>query len=164
MQKRETHKDIDLAGRTWRIRKFDALTGSYVAAKLMGKLGAILAGIAGGGVNNPAAIATAISEALSSMSKTEFLDLEADALSVVGEVTALSGQEVVLPIRLASGAWGVPGIEDDLLTVMALVSHSLIFNVSPFFDGDALKALITSFSWVTSLFNVSTSTDSPTRL
>jgi hypothetical protein len=161
---REIQKDIILAGRKWRIRKFDALTGSYVAAKLMGKLGAILAGVASGGVSSEIAIATAISEALSSMNKAEFIELQSDALSVVGEVTVITegGSEVVLPVRIASGAWGVKDLDTDLLTVMALVSHSLVFNVSPFFDGNALKSTLESFKWVGTLLSALTSTDTPT--
>jgi len=152
MQKRETFKDIELAGRKWRIKKFDALTGSYISAKLIGKLGAILASVASGNVSNQAAIATAVSEALSSMSKSEFIELQIDALSVTGEITAVAGTEATLPVKLATGAWGVEGLEDDLITVMALVIHSLVFNVSPFFDGNALKSALESFKDLT-LFN-----------
>lgn len=153
--KRETTKDVVLDGRTFRIKKFDALTGSYVAAKLMGKLGVILASVAAGGANSPVAIATAISEALTSLPKAEFMEMQMDALSVVGEVTVLNEMPVVLPIRQATGAWAVAGLDDDLVTVMALVTHSLIFNISPFFDGNALKAVMESFKGLT-LFNAET--------
>jgi tail assembly chaperone len=155
MTKRESHKDIALSGRTWRIRKFDPLMGSFVATRLIGKIGTILASVAGGAVSSEAAIATAVSEAIGSFPKAEFMELQLDALSVVGEVTALNGTEVVLPVKLASGAWGVEGLNDDLLTVMALVTHSLIFNISPFFDGGALKSVMTSFQGLT-LFNAQT--------
>jgi hypothetical protein len=161
MAKREAYQDVELAGKRFRIKKFDALLGSCVATKLMGKIGHILAGVASGKANNEIAIAMAVSEALGSMSKVEFMEMQTDALSVVGEVKIVGQTEGVLPVRMPNGAWSDDEIAGDIVTVMALITHSLIFNLSPFFDESALKSAIASFQGL-SLFSALTSTSSPT--
>ncbi len=161
MKKRETHKDIELSGRKWRIEKFDALTGNFISVKLMSKLAGVLVGIASGEVSDEAVIVVAISQAIGSMGKAEVIELQEDALSVCKEMTMVGSVETGIPVRTQNRSWGVADLEHDPLTVMGLVSHSLVFNVSPFFDESALKAFKESFRGL-NLFSVQTSTSSST--
>jgi hypothetical protein len=47
---------------------------------------------------------------------------------------------------LSDGRWGVGGIEDDMPTILALTVHTLIFNISDFFQEGALNDLTKTFS------------------
>jgi len=145
-QKRETHKIVELSGRRFKIGRFDALTGSYFATKLVSRLSGIAMGIMGGTITDASYVAMAVTGEIGTMSKTEFLELETDALSVVSEITNVGGvAEADIPVRTKTGAWGVAGLEDDMITVMALICHAAIFNLSPFFQGNALNAVKESF-------------------
>lgn len=137
--KRETKKIVEIQGRKFEIRSFDAFTGSYIAFTLMEKMlpmgmeakvmNAVKAdGGSGAEVSLP-------SRAL--MSKGEFVAFQRDVLSVVGEV---------LPARTAplfneNGSWGVADIEDNAMLVIMLTIHALVFNIAGFFTGDGLKEL-----------------------
>ena len=136
--KRETKKIVEIQGRKFEIRSFDAFTGSYIAFTLMEKMlpmgmeakvmNAVKADGGDAAVSMP-------SRAL--MSKGEFIAFQRDVLSVVGEV---------LPARTAplfneNGSWGVADIEDNAMLVILLTIHALVFNVAGFFTGDGLKEL-----------------------
>lgn len=137
MSKRETFKDLEVQGKRWRVGKFDALTGSYIAYKLLFQM--LPMGMEGQmeGVELPAGRAT--------MSKAEFIDLQKDCLSVCSELTYVGSQEVAIPIMNQSGRWLVEGLENDTMLVMMLTIHSLVFNVSGFFQEGTLQELTTSF-------------------
>jgi len=134
--KRETKKIVEIQGRKFEIRSFDAFTGSYIAFTLMEKMlpmgmeakvmNAVKADCGDAAVSLP-------SRAL--MSKGEFIAFQRDVLSVVGEV---------LPARTAplfneNGSWGVADIEDNAMLVIMLTIHALVFNIAGFFTGDGLK-------------------------
>jgi len=142
MEKRETFKIIELNGRKWRIGKFDALTGSYIAYKLLFQ--ALPMGLDSQIGNLPKGRET--------MSKDEFLALQRDCLSICQELKNVGGVDTPMVVMMPDGRWGVDGLQDDTVTVLALTAHALIFNVASFFEGDALKGLIDSFQGL-NLFN-----------
>jgi hypothetical protein len=145
-QKREAHKTVDLAGRRFKIGRLDALTGSWFATKLVSRLSGIAMGIMGGTITDTSYVAMAVTEEIGRMTRAEFLELETDALSVVAEVTDIGGvAQADIPVMSRNGSWGVAGLEDDIITVMALVVHSAVFNLSPFFEGNALNTAKESF-------------------
>jgi hypothetical protein len=153
MNKREKFKIVEIAGRKWRIEKFDALTGSYIAYQIMTQM-------LPGGIDQQVTGGEAVELASKNrplMSKKEFGSLQLDCLHVCCEVLPAGN----VPLIGENGAWGVMDIEDDTVTVMALTIHALIFNISSFFGGNALKELIESFSGM-SLFNAPMSTNGPT--
>ena len=136
--KRETKKIVEIQGRKFEIRSFDAFTGSYIAFTLMQKMlpmgieAKVMNAIKADGGN---AAVSLPSRAL--MSKGEFIAFQRDVLSVVGEV---------LPARTAplfneNGSWGVADIEDNAMLVVMLTIHALVFNIAGFFTGDGLKEL-----------------------
>ena len=136
--KRETKKIVEIQGRKFEIRAFDAFTGSYIAFTLMEKM--LPMGMEAKVMN---AVKTDGGDAAVSlpsralMSKGEFIAFQRDVLSVVGEV---------LPARTAplfneNGSWGVADIEDNAMLVILLTIHALVFNIAGFFTGDGLKEL-----------------------
>lgn len=144
--KRETCKYIALKGRKFRIDKFDALTGSYIAYKLMAQM-------LPGGLDKQ--ISDKMPKGRTVMSKEEFVDLQRDCLAVCKEIVTAGGNEMPMPVVMANGSWGVAGLEDDTITVMTLTINALVFNVAGFFEGDALKELTQSLSGI-SLYNAKT--------
>jgi hypothetical protein len=128
IEKRQDFKDIILDNRTFRIRKFDALTGSYIAYKLMSE--ALPMGLGKGlGIPEPKESKT--------MSKADFIDTQKDCLKVCFEV--LPAGEVC--IMNENGTFGVLGLERDTKNVLALTAHSLMFNISGFFGEDLLGSI-----------------------
>lgn len=149
--KRETTKDIELAGRKWRIKKFDALTGSYIAYKLLSQM--LPGGLDKQLGNMP--------EGRPIMSKEDFVALQKDCLSVVQELKPAGNTELPVAVILSNGKWGVEGLEDDTVTVLSLTIHALVHNVSGFFDGKALQDLNQSLTGL-SLVGALTSMNGPT--
>jgi hypothetical protein len=163
MAKREAFKDIELAGRKWRIGKMDPLTGSYLATKLMAKVGHVAVGIASGNVTDQVVMAMAIAQEIGSFSKAEFLEIQMDCLVVCKEIQQQQGIDFPLQIIMPDGKWGVQDLEDDVVTVLALVTHTVIFNLTPFFDKDRLQEVKDSFKGL-KLFDVPLSTSTPMPL
>ena len=149
--KRETTKDVELAGRKWRIKKFDALTGSYIAYKLLSQM-------LPGGMDKQLGN---MPEGRAVMSKEDFVALQKDCLSVVQELKPAGNTELPVAVILSNGKWGVEGLEDDTVTVLSLTIHALVFNVAGFFDGKALQDLNQSLTGL-SLAGALTSTNGPT--
>jgi hypothetical protein len=150
MEKRETTKDVEIAGRRWRIGKFDALTGSYIAYKLMVQMLPM-------GLNEQIGITPNKGGLV--MGKEEFKELQTDCLRVCSELTQVGNAEAPLPVLMANGVWGVEGLDTDVMTVLMLTIHALIFNVSGFFGESALKDLAAGMQGL-SPFSVQTSTGS----
>ena len=145
MPVRETERIVTISGRKWKVKKFDALTGSYVALKMMSKLAHIAVGVFAGTLTDKAVIAMSITNEIGSLSKQEFVEIQAECLHVCAEVLRVGDKDIDTPLRLPDGRWGVSDVEDDALLVMTLVGHVLLFNLSGFFDGAQLKASGESF-------------------
>ncbi len=123
---REDFKAVEIGGRKWKISKFDALTGSYVAYQLLMQALPMsgLSSVIGGGLSKDRPL----------MNREDFLALQRDCLGVCFEMTALNGVPVDMPVLMQDGRWAVEGLEHDTATVMALTVQALSFNVSSFFE------------------------------
>lgn len=123
MAAREEFKAVEIAGRRWKIGKFDAQTGSYIAYQLL--VQALPMGIPGlpqiGG-NRPL------------MPKADFFALQRDCLSVCFEMTNVGGNPVDMPVLMQDGRWAVDGLEKDTALVLTLTGQALAFNVASFFE------------------------------
>ena len=138
--KREEYKDVDISDRKWRIEKFDALTGSYIAFTIMTKMLPVMSGIKS---DDAQAAAMGLMQSKVNMTKEEFISFQKDCLSVCSEVQTLpNGQQIPMPVLSASGSFGPAGLDKDVITVLALTVHSIMFNVSGFFDGNALSSVM----------------------
>lgn len=144
VQKREKFKVVEISGRKWRIGRFDALTGSYVAYQLMFQmLPAVISAFAGKTTDGEGLLSS-LPQTGKVMSREEFASLQKDCLSVCSEVIELNGKEEGLPVMLANGAFAASGLEDDTMTVIALTVQALVFNVSGFFAEGPLKELMSA--------------------
>lgn len=149
MAKRETEKIIELQGRKFKIEKFDALTGSYIAFVLAEKFMPM-------GLDAKAGL-TDMPKDRSLMSKQEFMDLQRDCLGVVSEILPAGAR----PVLNENGTWGVMDIERDTRLVILLTVHALAFNIAGFFDGEGLAELKGSLADILPA-RMQTSTDGPT--
>ena len=126
--KRETHKKVELADRTWSIGKFDAMTGSYIAYKVMAQIMPMLPGIH----DQLGAVAPKNGKV---MTKDDFIELQTDCLKVCAELLP-AGPAPVLDDK------GNYGVEDfDTKMAVVLTVHALVWNLRDFFEGD-LSALL----------------------
>lgn len=152
MSKKETFKDIVLAGKKYRVVKFDALTGSFIAYQVMTKM---LPAIMKMQSASPEQQAAGIMSGAQSMGKEEFIAFQKDCLSVCYEMQNVGGQEVPSPVIMADGRLAVAELKEDVMTVLSLTIHALLFNVTSFFDENALKSAMESLSG-SSLFSAKT--------
>jgi len=144
LKKREPHKDVAIGGRKWRIGRFDALTGSYITTLLLMQMLPM-------GLDEQVGLG-GIVKGKSLMDKGTFMDVQKECLRVCSELQLVGAMEAPIPVMLSDERWGVADIEDDVVTILSLTIHTLIFNVSDFFQEDALKDLGQTFSGL-SLFN-----------
>lgn len=135
MDKRETYKDVDFNDRKWRINKFDAMTGSYIAYKLMAEALPM-------GLSSQIGIPEKANKSNKLMSKEDFFDLQKDCLKVCAEVLPAGPA----PVIVDNGNWGVMGIENDTKTVLFLTVQALIWNVTGFFDESLLTSIAGAMS------------------
>lgn len=131
---RETTKTIELSGRKFKIDKFDALTGSYIAFTLIEKFLPMAMEKKIGLSNMP--------KGRQLMTRAEFTQLQKDCLGVVYEILPAGPR----PILNKNGSWGVMDIEKDTVLVIMLTVQALEFNVASFFDADRLKDLQNTFA------------------
>lgn len=140
MKKRETRKTVEIQGRKFEIRAFDAYTGSYIAFTLMERIlpmgmgNRVTAALQNEGVNSLP------TQGRTLMSKAEFIAFQRDCLSAVSEVLPARNA----PVLNANGTWGVENIGDNAALVLLLTIHALVFNISGFFEGNTLKDLTDS--------------------
>ena len=138
---RAKEKTVELFGRKFKIKKFDAFTGSYILFTIMQKV--LPAGmenqIPG---ENSASLSETLPQNRSSMTKQEFTKLLRDCLTVVSE-TLPAGDR---PVFNENGTWGLNDMEDNAPLVLLLAVNVLIFNIGDFFAANGLSELRKSLS------------------
>ena len=148
MSKRETEKIITIGDRKFKIEKFDALTGSYIAFTLAEKFLPMGLEAKAGLMNMP--------KGRELLSREEFTQLQKDCLSVVSEILPAGAR----PVIAENGHWGVNDIAKDTRLVLLLTIHALAFNIAGFFGGEGLKELKAGLADIFPA-NASTSMDTP---
>jgi hypothetical protein len=147
---KELYKDVTIGNRKWRVGRFDALTGAYVAYKLLTQILPM-------GLEGKIPGLTEQSEArenLPQMTKADFTSLMKDCLRVCSELKMLNNVIAPVGVLMSDGRWAVADLEHDTLTVMLLTIHTLGFNISDFFSEDTLEDVKNSISML-NLSNVS---------
>lgn len=134
-KKRESHKDVEVGGRKWRIGRFDAMTGSYITML-------VLMQILPMGLDEQIGVSA---KGRSLMDKQTFFDVQADCLKICSELQTVGETITPIMVMLPDGRWGISGVEDDIMTILSLTVHTLIFNISDFFQEDALSDLTKTF-------------------
>lgn len=134
VNKRITYKDIKIGTRTFKLNKFDALTGSYMLFKLIGLIAPLFKNDEFKNIKDANIDDIDISEALktlTSLPKEDFEYIQQNCLRVVNEVHP---NGMLSPSVLDEN--NNFGIADyDLPLILNLTVQSLIFNVSGFFNG-----------------------------
>src|SRR5665648_6504 len=95
-KKRELYDKFEYGGRQWRVGKFDAMTGSYIAYKLMSELLPM-------GLGSRIGLPETPNESKTSMNKKDFFELQKDCLGACCEMLP-AGPTGVLN---EDGTWGV---------------------------------------------------------
>lgn len=143
----ETHKDVEIGGRTFRIKKFDALTGSFMLIKITGMLAPLFKNMDIGKLKDVKDVSEVSPDAfdisgimaeIGNLSEQDFKYVQEKCLRVCSEVLPAGLSPVLNP----NGSFGVIGIEEDTMTVLALTVHTLIFNVKGFFSGSPLASML----------------------
>jgi hypothetical protein len=127
MDKRELYKVVTIDDREFRIGKFPAMIGSYIAYKLMSET--LPMGIKVKGIQTL--------KNAKVMSKADFIDIQTDCLKVCAELLDGGPADVIND----NGSWGVEDIKNNAKLALALTVHALIWNVMDFFDGNLLQSL-----------------------
>ncbi|HWQ41324.1 MAG TPA: hypothetical protein VN456_04735 [Desulfosporosinus sp.] len=139
-------KEVEMKGRKFIIKKFDARTGSFMLIKVTGIIAPMLKGLD--------------LKKIQAM-KAESLDLNSiDIPGIVSGLTSLKEEEFnyihdkclqvcfeTLPagptrVMNSDGTFGVVGLETDSSTTLALVAHALMHNVTGFFSGSPLAGML----------------------
>ena len=143
----ENYTDVEISGRKFRIKKFDARTGSFMMIKITGLLAPLFKNIDLGkfkdvkeasDVKLDAFNISGIMTELGSLSEKDFNYVQDKCLQVCSEVLPAG----MTPILNSNGSFGVLGLEEDTMTVLALTAHTLIFNVKGFFSASPLASLL----------------------
>jgi hypothetical protein len=137
-KKRETSKEVVILDRKFKIKKFDAMTGSYVAFKLVTK--AVPMGMAALLQQEDKDFKLDTSKA--DMSRAEFKELQLDCLSVCSEI--VDGREI--QVLNDNNSFRAIGLEDDTKTVLSLTVHALLFNVKDFFGESVFQTIVGSLT------------------
>lgn len=135
------YKDIEVDGRTFRLNKLDARTGSYMTFKLLGILTPLFKNVDLEALKELSLSNLNIvemSESLFKLSEDDFRFVQDNCLQIV-DVLLPAGPQKVLD---KYGTWGVEDFATDAALVMNLTIQSLVFNVTGFFKGSLLSSLI----------------------
>jgi hypothetical protein len=147
----ENYNDVEINGRKFRIKKFNARTGSFMLIKITTLLGPLFKNIdlkKFKGVKEVSDVKlegfniSGIMMELGNLSEADFNYIQEKSLQVCGEMLP-SG---FTPVLNENGSFGVIGLEDDTMTVLALTAHALIFNVKGVFQGSPLAGILGGLS------------------
>jgi hypothetical protein len=147
----ENYKDVVISGRTFRIKKFGAKTGAFMAIKITGLLAPLVKNIDFGKLKEVKDISevdtgafnlSGIMDGLGSLSEQDFNYIQDKCLQVCSEVLPAG----VAPVLKTDGTFGVTGLDEDTMTVLALTVHTIMFNVKGFFSGSPLASFLGGLS------------------
>ncbi|RKN75000.1 phage tail assembly chaperone [Paenibacillus ginsengarvi] len=146
MQPKIKHQDVEINGRKFRVKKFDAMTGSFMLFKVTGLLAPLFGGVDLTKLTDEASAASFLKtvnissmlSGLGELSEKDFSYVQEKCLQVCEELLPAGPAQVLNK----QGAFGVMDLEDDTITVLALTAHTLIFNLKGFFQGSPLASFL----------------------
>lgn len=151
MSRTENYKDIQINERKFRIKKFSALTGGFMVIKLTGLLAPIFKKLDFSklkDVKDPNQVdigsfnISSIMAELGSISEEDFSFVQSKCLQVCYEQLPAGST----PVLDSSGNFAVIGLEEDTMAALALVVHTLVFNLQGFFSGSPLASVLGGLS------------------
>lgn len=146
----EKFKNVAIKGHEFRIGKFNAMDGAFIIPKVTGLLAPILTPLLGSldlqkAVNNPEDIDLkgldfgALLGPLAKIPEDDFKYLQKKCLSVC-EAKFKNYQ----PVLNDNGSFSLADLEDDALSVLMLMVHTLVHNFKDFFDGSPFSGLLST--------------------
>lgn len=147
MNQTEDFKNVTINDRQFRIKKFDALTGSIMLFKISGLLAPLVESLDLGklkGVDDPTKVDLSgfdlpkIMAALGGLSEKDLSYVQEKCLRVCYESLPAGLSRVLND----DGNFGVIGLENDTMTVLALTVHTIIFNLKGFFSASPLASML----------------------
>jgi hypothetical protein len=133
IEKRELYETFDRDGRQWRIGKFDAMTGTWMAYRVANEVLPIL-GVA-------EMIGVPVRMDAKPMGKSDFLQLQRECLAVCAEMLPAGPT----PVLNAEGTFAVQGLEYDAQTVGMLTVRALVWNLRSFFGANVWSSAVQAF-------------------
>ena len=126
-------KTVTVGGSEFQIGRFTARNGSWIIAQIATKM-------------LPAVIEKALAQASgaplaanrATLSEEEFSNIQGHALAVVRRLE----NGVPMPVFLLPNTFAVRELEYDLVTVIELTIHALVFNLTPFFEDGGLSQIL----------------------
>jgi septum formation topological specificity factor MinE len=148
-------KDVIVNNNRYQLRRMNAAVGSWLLFKLIDSLRKIMAQNSledstpepqteQDRTQKEQAAQALIQGMLMTLDRNLFEQVQQEALRVVGQYTAVGEEEVVLSVLMANGTFAIPELKTDISTVVVLTSHSLFFNLSPFFLTGGLNNILTA--------------------
>lgn len=145
MEIHEDFKEVTIKDRKFVIRKFDARTGSFMLIKVTGLIAPMLKGLdlskiqakEEGAFNLKDIDIPSVVSGLTSLTEQDFNYVHDKCLQVCFEELP-AGSMMVMN---SNGSFGVIGLETDSVTTLALVAHTLMFNVTGFFGAELFSSI-----------------------
>lgn len=132
-------KDVTINEQKFQIGRLSARDGSWILLQVMTKM-------------MPPAIASRLNFGLldtstkrSEMSAAEFHEIQDLCIAACRRYEKVGTVETPMPIMARPGVFAIAELENDIVTILALTVHVLLFNISCFFDGKALSQVLDSF-------------------
>ena len=129
-------KIIEAGGKRYKLTKLDADAGSYVAFKLAGVALPLMNGLSGKVSRDDMQL---LSQAITSMGRQEFTEVQKILLSTVLALETSGGVDMPVPVLKADGTYTDEELRTDAKTVIALTIQAALFNIGGFFDGEGLS-------------------------
>lgn len=129
-------KIIEAGGKRYKLTKLDADAGSYVAFKLAGVALPLMNGLSGKVSRDDMKL---LSQAIASMGRQEFTEVQKILLSTVLALETSGGVDMPVPVLKADGTYTDEDLRTDAKTVIALTIQAALFNIGGFFDGEGLS-------------------------
>jgi hypothetical protein len=124
VKNRETHKDITVGDRPYRLTKMDPRLGCFLFTTLSSK----------------ADDNKQLMSSLGHCTKDEFDEIQSLALRFVFYTDKSGGEEFHIPVIGANGMWADKNLQDDPSELLQVTIQSLLFNLKPFLVESELTA------------------------
>ena len=124
-------KFFELDGKRYKLTKMDADSGSYVAFKLAGVALPLMQGLSG--KNFKDGDMKLLSQAIASMGRAEFTEVQKILLRTVLKMETAGGVDMPMPIIKADGTYADPELAMDAKAVITLTIQAAMFNIGGFF-------------------------------
>jgi hypothetical protein len=135
---------VEINGSSYQIGRFTAEAGSWILLQVLPKVTNAFVFAQGAQTADQFSIGliSQIIGQFSSLDEDAFRRIQQHALAVCRRIE----NGVPMPIFVPPNKWAIKELEYDTLSVMALTAHALVFNLSPFFDANALKGFFPTLS------------------